>query len=67
MYMQMTGKKREILIAVLLTIVLLGGLFIVSVYRGVFSQLQGREELLSFKNATASKVLSSVYSLNNVI
>jgi penicillin-binding protein 1A len=55
----MTKRKRNIIIAVLLTIVLLDGLIIISVYRGVFSHLQGRKELLSFKNATASKVLSS--------
>ena len=57
--MQMMKRKRNIIIAVLLTIVLLDSLIIVSIYRGVFSHLQGRKELLSFKNATASKVLSS--------
>lgn len=55
----MMKRKRNIIIAVLLTIVLLDSLIIVSIYRGVFSHLQGRKELLSFKNATASKVLSS--------
>ena len=55
----MKEKKRNIIIAVLLTIVLPGGLIIASVYSGVFSHLKDRDELLSFKNATASKVLSS--------
>ena len=57
--MQMMEKKWKIIIAVLLTIIVLGGLFIGSVYIGAFGHLQSRKELLSFKNATASKVLSS--------
>ncbi len=34
-------------------------LFIVSVYVGVFGRLEGKKELLNFKNETASTVLSS--------
>ena len=55
----MMEKKWKIFLAVLLTFVVLGVLFIGSVYLGVFGHLQSRKELLSFKNATASKVLSS--------
>ena len=38
---------------------LLPGLFHVSAYGGPFGHLQSRKELLNFKNATASKVLSA--------
>jgi penicillin-binding protein 1A len=57
--MQMTGKTWKISISVLLTIVVPGVLFIVSVYSGAFGHLQSRKELLNFKNATASIVQSS--------
>lgn len=53
------GKKWKIIITVLLITVVLDSLFMVSVSGGVFGPLQGRRELLNFKNATASKVLSS--------
>jgi penicillin-binding protein 1A len=52
-------NRWNIIIAALLATVLLPGLFIISAYGGASGHLQGRKELLNFKNATASKVLSA--------
>ena len=53
--MKKTGK---IILKISLLTILVLGIFIGSVYFGVFGHLKSREELLSFKNATASLVLS---------
>ena len=42
-----------------LGILVLPVIFIVSVYSGVFGHLQSKEELINFRNATATLVLSS--------
>lgn len=55
-------KKREvyrIALVVSLGIIVLPLLFIFSVYTGVFGHLQSREELISFRNAEATQVMSS--------
>lgn len=52
-------KRWKIIIATILVTIVLTGLFIVPVYGGPFGHLQSRKELLAFKNATASQVLSA--------
>ncbi len=52
-------KRWKIIIAATLVTVVLPGLFIVPAYSGPFGHLPGRKELLAYKNATASKVLSA--------
>ena len=51
-------KTRKIILKISLLTILVFGIFIGSIYFGVFGHLKSREELLSFKNATASLVLS---------
>jgi len=53
------NRTWKIFIVIGLLIIVLPCLFILSVYCGAFGHLQNREELLNFKNATASKVLSA--------
>ncbi len=52
-------KNWKIILIVALVILALPLVFIASVYSGVFGHLQSKKELLSFKNATATVVLSS--------
>ena len=52
-------KRWKILVLALLVKIVLPGLFILPAYGGPFGHLQTRTELLNFKNATASKVLSA--------
>ena len=56
--MKRKKNKWNIIFAALLTTVLFSALFM-SVYGGPSRHLQDRKELLSYKNATASKVLSA--------
>ena len=49
----------KISIIVPAVLILLPGIFTVSVYGGVFSRLPNRKELLNYKNATASIVVSA--------
>jgi penicillin-binding protein 1A len=55
--MKKTFLRTLLLIAIV--IVVIPVIFIVSVYSGAFGHLQTREELLNFRNATATLVLSS--------
>ncbi len=57
--MKRIKNKWNILFAAYLSTVLFSGLIEVSAYCGPSLHLQDRKELLSYKNATASKVLSS--------
>jgi penicillin-binding protein 1A len=52
--------KRSLIIIVIITFfsAIITVIFITSVYSGVFGHLQSKEELLGYKNATASVVLS---------
>ena len=52
-------KKWKIIITAILVTFVLPCLFIASAYGGLFGHLPDRKELLNFKNATASKVLSA--------
>ncbi len=52
-------NKWTIIITAALVIMAVPFLFIASVYFGAFGHLQTRNELLDFKNATASRVLSA--------
>ena len=52
-------KRRKIIIAAILVTIALPGLFSVPLYGGPFGHLPGRKDLLAYKNATASKVLSA--------
>ncbi len=52
-------KVNRILLAAALGITVLPVLFIFLVYSGLFGHLQGREELISFRNAEATLVMSS--------
>jgi penicillin-binding protein 1A len=54
----MMKKTGKIILKISLLTILVLGIFIGSIYFGVFGHLKSREELLSFKNATASLVLS---------
>lgn len=55
----MMRKRWKILIIISIVILLSPVLFFVSVHLGVFGHLQTKSELLSYKNAVATKVLSS--------
>ena len=52
-------KTWKISIIVVAVIIFLPGFFAASVYGGVFSRLPGKKELLNYKNATASIVVSA--------
>ncbi len=52
-------KNWKIILIITLVILALPVIFVVSVYSGVFGHLQSKKELLNFKNATATIVLSS--------
>jgi penicillin-binding protein 1A len=52
-------KTWLIIISIAMVSILIPGLFILSVYFGAFGKLQSKEELLNYKNATASRVLSA--------
>ena len=54
----MMKKLWVILIAIFLTAALIPVVFIISVYSGAFGHLQTKNELLSYKNAAATVVLS---------
>ncbi len=58
-FLRRMKKKWIIIIVIALVTIAVPCLFIVSVYCGAFGHLQSREELLNFKNATASTVLSA--------
>ena len=51
-------KRWKIIIAAILVTIILPGMFPVPVSGGPFGHLPGRKDLLAYKNATASKVLS---------
>jgi penicillin-binding protein 1A len=53
------NKRQNIIIGALLVTIALPVLFIVLIYCGAFGHLQSKKELLNFKNATASRVLSA--------
>jgi penicillin-binding protein 1A len=55
----MLRKHWKKLIIIFLVMLLLPVLFVLSVYKGVFGHLQTKDELLNYKNATATVVLSS--------
>src|SRR5664280_373489 len=55
----MLKKNWKTLLIIALVILLLPVVFVVSVYSGVFGHLQSKKELLNFKNAMATSVLSS--------
>jgi penicillin-binding protein 1A len=52
-------RMWEVIIAAILATIILPGLFIGPLYRGPFRHMPGRKELLNYRNATASKVLSA--------
>jgi penicillin-binding protein 1A len=52
-------KRLKIIIAALLAFIALPVMFILFIYCGAFGRLQNRKELLDYKNATASIVLSA--------
>jgi penicillin-binding protein 1A len=51
-------KFRNILLVLLAAAILIPSLFVFAVYTGAFGHLQTKEELLTFKNAAATVVLS---------
>jgi len=51
--------SRETLIKIAVVIISLPIIFVILIYLGVFGHLQTRKELLNFKNATATTVLSA--------
>jgi penicillin-binding protein 1A len=55
----MLKKNWKIVVIVSLVVLAIPILFMVSVYSGVFGHLQTKKELLNYKNATATQVLSS--------
>jgi penicillin-binding protein 1A len=55
----MLKKNWKTLVKITLVIFSIPVIYILSVYSGVFGHLQSKKELLSFKNATATSVLSS--------
>jgi len=55
----MFKKNRKTLIIIALVILSLPVVFVGAVYSGVFGHLQTRKELLDYKNAAATTVLSS--------
>jgi penicillin-binding protein 1A len=52
-------KNLKIIIAIGIILLVLPVIFVFSVYSGLFGHLQSKKELLNFKNATATLVLSS--------
>ncbi len=52
-------KKRIIILVIIAALIVVPGLFLLSVYSGAYGHLQNRKELLNYKNATASRVLSA--------
>ena len=52
-------KRLIIIITALLVLIALPVIFTLSIYFGAFGHLQNRKELLDYRNATASVVLSS--------
>ncbi|HUX95047.1 MAG TPA: transglycosylase domain-containing protein [Bacteroidales bacterium] len=52
-------RRLKIIIAALLVLIALPVVFILFIYFGAFGHLQNRKELLDYKNATASIVLSA--------
>ena len=52
-------KDWKIIIAIAIILPALPAIFVFSVYVGLFGHLQSKKELLNFKNATATLVLSS--------
>lgn len=52
-------KKRIIILVIIAALIVVPGLFFLSVYSGAFGHLQNRKELLNYKNATASRVISA--------
>jgi len=52
-------KDWKIIIAIAIILLALPAIFVFSVYIGLFGHLQSKKELLNFKNATATLVLSS--------
>ncbi len=56
-------RKRIIILVAIAAFIVVPGLFFLSVYSGAYGHLQARKELLNYKNATASRVLSSEGSL----
>ena len=55
----MFKKNWKTLIIIALVILSIPVVFVVAVYSGVFGHLQTKKELLNFKNATATSILSS--------
>src|SRR5450759_1229388 len=55
----MIKKNWKTILAITLAILSLPVIFVVSVNSGLFGHLQSKEELLNYKNATATSVLSS--------
>ncbi|MFZ2287273.1 MAG: transglycosylase domain-containing protein [Bacteroidales bacterium] len=53
------SKRWKIIIVITGVIIFIPLFFISSVYAGIFGRLPGKKELLSYKNATASVVLSA--------
>jgi penicillin-binding protein 1A len=56
---RMKKINRKVLLLIAAGIALIPVIFIVSVYQGAFGHLQNKEELINFRNATATSVLSS--------
>ncbi|HSL85830.1 MAG TPA: transglycosylase domain-containing protein, partial [Bacteroidales bacterium] len=52
-------KKRKIIIVIVAALIAVPCLFVLLVYSGAYGHLQNRKELLNYKNATASRVLSA--------
>ncbi len=52
-------KNRKSIIAIVLILLALPAIFVVFVYIGIFGHLESKKELLNYKNATATLVLSS--------
>jgi penicillin-binding protein 1A len=55
----MIKRNWKILLKIALVILAIPVIFIISVYAGVFGHLQNKKELLNYKNATATAVLSA--------
>jgi penicillin-binding protein 1A len=52
-------KNRRTIMAITVILIGLPSVFVLSVYIGIFGHLQSKKELLNYKNATATMVLSS--------
>jgi penicillin-binding protein 1A len=55
----MLKKNWKLILKIALSVVLLPVIYVLFVYLGVFGHLQSKKELLNYKNATATVVLSS--------